>query len=209
MSYQYPYIEHFSPSPASSTPQQPFAQWDIQDDPSNTSTTGSIVQQSSSTSPKQDHQPVPTTPQIQTTYEMPPVIQLTERPQRRVRVAQQQPSGKASPETPIRNISQLSQHSSSLSPKAAGRWVDLRHTPASGEKRTELHEGGPARAAFTSRAGARQAAQPYQRRVSSGEAKSKRLSEGDTQLTRVGTGASYTLMACGAPANNNSRCEYK
>ncbi|KAH8116028.1 hypothetical protein DFH11DRAFT_1255141 [Phellopilus nigrolimitatus] len=122
MSFQYPYIEHYSPAPA--TPLDAFntLQWDIQDDAGQLTAVASasaaiytqspamqqhcqIHQQQSSNTPTptemQMQSPVatltpPETQPAQTqTYESPQVIQLIERPLRRPRQQPAQPQSKA------------------------------------------------------------------------------------------------------------------
>ncbi len=115
MSYQYPYIEHFTPSPVTTTPNA-FAQWDI---------TQENAQQHQQQLQQQGQQELErTTPTSAAStpagYEAPQVIQLTERVPRRRVVRIQNPAAteamastsnntSVSPSTPLRHLHQLQQ----------------------------------------------------------------------------------------------------
>lgn len=214
MSYQYPYIEHYSPSPATSTPQQPFAQWaDVQDEhamvsPIQQPNTQALVQEQDQQQQMQQQVSAPT-------YEAPQVIQLIERPLRRPKLQQQQQQAlQAQNQNQAPNpASTTTQHSnSSTSPSSrTGVWFDLRDSSSKG-KGKDVPQTQAVRQALASRTQARLASHPYHRRAITGDVKVRRERESSVLVSSAPNAATYTVMACGGPSpasanvGENMRC---
>lgn len=219
MSYQYPYIEHYSPSPATSTPQQPFAQWaDVQDEhamvsPIQQPNTQALVQEQDQQQQMQQQVSAPT-------YEAPQVIQLIERPLRRAKLQQQQQQAlQAQNQTqnqnqapnPASTTQQLSSNNSTSPSSRTGVWFDLRDSSSTG-KGKDVPQTQALRQALASRTQARLAAHPYHRRAISGDVKVRRDRESAVLVSSAPNAATYTVMACGGPSpasanvGENSRC---
>lgn len=209
MSYQYPYIEHYSPSPVSTTPQA-FAQWEVTDDP--------LV-----VSPQHvEQQPTPESDQNQTSattptsYEVPKVIQLTERPQHRNQTSVQALAQNQNQSQQVQSTPRISKKvvTHTLTPQALtplpGRLIDLHHiktsasTVSNGDRGRVADLTAPVRHALANRAQARLASHPYHRRAISGDVRARRDAESALH-TGMSITTSATVMACGGP-NEMTRC---
>ena len=217
MSYQYPYIEHYSPSPATSTPQQPFAQWaDVQDDPSlvspiNPQVQGLSTEQDQTSQQQQQHQQQQqqvTTP----TYEAPQVIQLVERPLRRPKQQQAQQALQKQAQNQNQLPASMTTASSQHNSPHTGAWFDLRDTQSSKSSASSGKDSQVRQQVLANRAQQRLASHPYYRRTVSGDkTRRERESAGVSPLAPTApNAASCTVMACGGPTisktNADGRC---
>ncbi|KLO14040.1 hypothetical protein SCHPADRAFT_336229 [Schizopora paradoxa] len=226
MSYPYPYIDHYSPSPTA------FTQWDITQESANVNAQQHIHHHQQAQQQEQQHhqqEPEGTTPTSAAStpagYEAPQVIQLTERvPRRRVRIQNPEAVAAAaatgskasqSPSTPLRSLHPLQQATPPTMDNNNNVKQQQQQQHGKHHQRQEQQEsegggaGSPVRQLNTSRTQARLASHPYHRRVvSAGEPSSrgKRILDAEQATSPTSTGllgAAQIVMACGGTKGRN------